>query len=67
MKIRLVPRKYIKKAYEKKNQEGNVELKKDLGIKNIDKIPKELFQILGETLSFVEDINNMEVDKDEDK
>jgi len=38
-----------------------------LGIKNIDKMPKELCQVLGETLSFVEDINNMEVDKDEDK
>lgn len=67
MKIRLVPRKYVKRAYEKKKQEGNVDLKKELGIENVDKIPEELFQILGETLSFVEDINNMEVDKDEDK
>ncbi len=67
MKIRLVPRKYVKKAYEKKKQEGNVELKKELGIQNVEKIPKELFQILGETLSFIENVNNMEGDKDEDK
>jgi len=57
----------VKKAYEKKKQEGNVELKKELGIQNVEKIPKELFQILGETLSFIENVNNMEGDKDEDK
>ncbi|NLV76550.1 MAG: hypothetical protein GX023_06155 [Tissierellia bacterium] len=67
MKIRLVPRKQIKKAYEKKKQEGNTQLKKELGIENMEKVPKELFQILGETLSFIENVNNMEGKKDEDK
>ncbi|MCF6460139.1 hypothetical protein [Clostridium sp. Cult3] len=67
MKIRLVPQKYIKEAYEKKKQEGNSQLKKELGIENVEKVPKELFQILGETLSFIENVNNMEGEKDEDK
>ncbi len=26
----------------------------------MEKVPKELFQILGETLSFIENVNNME-------
>lgn len=67
MKIRLVPRKHIKKAYEKKKQEGNSQLKKELGIENVEKVPKELFQILGETLSFIEKVNKMEGEKDENK
>lgn len=67
MKIRLVSKKYIKNAYEKKKVESKIDLKEELGIENIEKIPKELFQILGETLSFIEKVNNMEGEKDEDK
>ena len=67
MKIRLVSKKQIKNAYEKKKYENKVDIKEELGMENIEKVPKELFQILGETLSFIEDVNNMEEDKDEDK
>ena len=67
MKIRLVSKKQIKNAYEKKKYENKVDIKEELGMENIEKVPKELFQVLGETLSFIEDVNNMEEDKDEDK
>ena len=67
MRIRLVSQKHIKKAYEKKEVTNKLDIKEELGIENIERVPKELFQILGETLSFIESINNMEEDKDEDK
>jgi type III secretion system FlhB-like substrate exporter len=67
MKIRLVSKKHVKNAYEKKNNRSKIDLKEELAIENIEEVPKELFQILGETLSFIESVNNMEVDKDEDK
>ena len=46
---------------------NKIDIEEELGIDNIERIPKELFQILGETLSFIENINSMEEDKDEDK
>ncbi len=67
MKIRLVSKKHIKKAYEKKDIKNKIDLKEELGIENIERVPKELFQILGETLSFIENVNNMEGKKHEDK
>lgn len=67
MKIRLVSKKHVKNAYEKRDIENKIDIKEELGIGNIERVPKELFQILGETLSFIENINNMEEDKDEDK
>lgn len=68
MKIRLVSNKYVKNAYEKKKPENKIDLKEELGMENIEKVPKELFQILGETLSFIENVNNIEGDnEDEDK
>ena len=65
MKIRLVSKKQLKKAYEKKKIENKIDIKEELAMKNIEKVPKELFQVLGETLSFIENVNNMEGDKDE--
>lgn len=67
MKVRLVSKKQIKKAYEKKHISSDLDLKKELGIDNVEKVPKELFQILGETLSFIDNVNNMEDDEDENK
>lgn len=67
MKIRLVSKKQLKKAYEKKKVENKIDIKEELAIENIEKVPKELFQILGETLSFIENVNKMEGDKNEDK
>jgi hypothetical protein len=67
MKIRLVSKKQVKNAYEKKKNKSKIDLKEELAIENIEKVPKELFQILGETLSFIENVNNMEGKKHEDK
>lgn len=67
MKIRLVSKKQVKNAYEKKKNKSKIDLKEELAIENIEKVPKELFQILGETLSFIENVNNMEGEKHENK
>ena len=67
MKVRLVSKKHVKRAYEKKDIENKIDIKKELGMENIERVPKELFQILGETLSFIENVNNIEGEKDEDK
>jgi hypothetical protein len=67
MKIRLISKKQLKKAYEKKKIENKIDIKEELAIENIEKVPKELFQILGETLSFIENVNKMEGEKNEDK
>ncbi|NLW23140.1 MAG: hypothetical protein GXY88_07825 [Tissierellia bacterium] len=67
MRKRLVSSKYIKSAYEKKKVANKLDLREGLDIENIERIPEELFQIIGETLSFIECIDNMEGDRDEDK
>ncbi|MCF6463107.1 hypothetical protein [Clostridium sp. Cult1] len=67
MKIRLISKKQLKKAYEKKKIENKIDIKEEFAIENIEKVPKELFQILGETLSFIENVNKMEGEKNEDK
>jgi type III secretion system FlhB-like substrate exporter len=67
MKIRLVSQKQVKKAYTRKSLPSAMDLKENLTMDNLDKLPKELFQILGETLSFIEYVNNKEGDLHEDK
>ena len=42
-------------------------VKEKLGLNNVEEIPKEMFSILGETLSFIDKVNKMEGNKDEDK
>lgn len=66
MKIRLVSEEQIKKAYKKSNTHSDMDLKEELGIENVEKVPEELFKILGETLSFIDNVNKKE-DKDENK
>lgn len=67
MKIRLVSKQEIQKAYQEKHIKNKMDLNKNLDVENLEKVPKELFQILGETLSFIEKIDNMEGKEDEDK
>ncbi len=71
-KVRLVPQKQIKKAYDKNKIAKKIDLdeemvKEKLGLNNVEEIPKEMFSILGETLSFIDKVNKMEGNKDEDK
>lgn len=67
MKVRLVSKQDIKNAYEKKKISNQVDLKEEEITEKVEKVPKELFQILGEALLFIENINNMEGKKDENK
>lgn len=67
MKIRLISKKQLKKAYEKKKVANKIDVKEELGMKDLERIPKELFQILGETLSFIEKVNKKEEEENEDK
>lgn len=71
-KIRLVPQKQIKKAYGrsrpiKKASLNEEVIKEELGLNHVEKIPEEMFSILGETLSFIDKVNKMEGNKNEDK
>ncbi|GFN36739.1 hypothetical protein [Tepidimicrobium xylanilyticum] len=66
-KIRLVTKNQLKKAYERKNVESKIDIKEELVLESIEKVPKELFEILGETLSFIEKVNKMEGERDENK
>ncbi len=66
MRKRLVSNNYIKKAYDKKNHINKIDLKEEFSVDSIDKIPKEMFLILGEALSFIENINNLEEEENED-
>ncbi len=61
MKIRLVSQKQIKKAYTRRNLPLSIDEREKIK-DNLDKLPEELFQILGETLSFIEYVNNKEDD-----
>lgn len=72
MKIRLVSQKQLKKAYSKNKIVNKMDLneemiKDELAINNVEKLPKEMFLILGETLSFIDKVNKIEGDKNEDK
>ncbi|NLW39587.1 MAG: hypothetical protein GXY96_01470 [Tissierellia bacterium] len=66
-RIRLIPKKQLKRAYENRNVEHKMDIKEELALENMEKVPKELFEILGETLSFIEKVNKMEGEKDENK
>lgn len=67
MKKRLIPRKDIAKAYSQEQEKPKLELNTDSPRSDIDKLPKEIFEILGEVLSFIETTNKFEGDKNENK
>ncbi|MSS43500.1 hypothetical protein FYJ27_07125 [Anaerosalibacter bizertensis] len=56
MKLRLVPKSQIKKAYEREYRENKLDIKDRLETDSIDKVPEELFLILSETLNFIEKV-----------
>lgn len=67
MKKRLILNKNIKKAYTQELETKNLDLNLDSQVENIDKLPKEMFQILGEVISFIEITNKFEGDNNENK
>lgn len=56
-KIRLISKKEIKNAYEEKSIESSIDLKEEIEMETIDEVPKELFSIISETLTFIENVN----------
>lgn len=67
MKKRLISKRYIEKAYTQDSQNVEMDIKLESIEDKVDKLPKEMFQILGEMISFVENINKLEGDKNENK
>ena len=67
MKIRLVSQNQIKKAYTKRNIPTSNDSENSFSMDKLEKLLKELFQIIGETLSFIEYVNNKEDDLYENK
>lgn len=70
--IRLISGDQVKKAY----SQGKVRVKKDIDRQlakkevkedHIEELPKEVLEILGETLLFIDKMNKMEGNEDEDK
>ncbi len=64
MKIRLIPKKTIEKAYIK---EDIINFTREEETKDIDDLPEEAFKIIGEILSFMEEKNNLLEAKNENK
>lgn len=67
MKKRLIPKKAISKAYSQEEQRADLDLNIGSPESDVDKLPKEIFEILGEVLSFIETTNKLEGDKNENK
>ena len=63
MKKRLISRKHIEKAYTTDILSQDIDLNLESMEEKIDKLPKEMFQILGEVISFIENTNKVEGDK----
>lgn len=67
MKKRLILKKDIKKAYSQDREGSRVDLDIDSSKSDIDKLPKEIFEILGEILCFIQTTNKLEEDQHENK
>lgn len=65
MKLRIVPKSQVKRAYESLQEKEQFDLKDEIKMDSIDKVPQELFLIIKETLNFIEKVN--EEDYNEDK
>ena len=67
MKKRLISKRYIEKAYTQDLQNVEMDINLESIEDKVDKLPEEMFQILGEVISFVENTNKFEGDKNENK
>lgn len=67
LKKRLIPKKDIQKAYTKDLSLEDIELDKRETKDDIDNLPDEIFEILGQVISFVEKTNKLEGDINENK
>jgi len=67
MKIRIITKEQVRKAYGKKKKENTLDIRESLKIEDINNVPQELYNIIEETLSFIRYINTREDESDEDK
>ena len=65
MNKRLISRKYVEKAYKKEFANVEIDLNTRPNKEKLHRLPKEMFQILGEVIQYIENINKIEGDKDE--
>lgn len=64
MKLRIVPKSQVKRAYEKPQNKNKFDLKDEININAIDKVPQELFLIISETINFIEKVNEEDYNED---
>ncbi len=67
MKRRLIRKKDIERAYTKDLSLEDIDLEERERKKDVDRLPDEMFEILGQVITFIENINKLEGDKDENK
>lgn len=67
MKKRLIPKKHIQKAYRKDLSLEDVDIGRRESKDDIGKLPDEIFEVLGQIISFIENTNKLEGEKNEDK
>lgn len=65
MKKRLISKRHIEKAYTQDSQKADMDISLESIEDKVDKLPTEMFQILGEIISFIENTNKLEGDKNE--
>lgn len=63
---RLISKKEIQRAYKREDEyyDGDIPDQRE---KRTEELPDEMFQILGKVISFIENRDEFEGDKDEDK
>lgn len=67
MKKRLVSKASIEKAYKKDLSLEDIDLERRQTEDDIDTLPSEMFEILGQLVSFIERTNKLEGDNNENK
>ena len=65
MKKRLISNKYVKKAYTKEISNTEIDLNSRPIEEKVHRLPKEMFQILGQVIQYIENVNKLEGDKNE--
>lgn len=67
MKNRLITKKYIERAYTKDLSLEDIDVNQRESKEDIDSLPHEMFEILGQVISFIENTNKLEGDNNENK
>ena len=57
MKIRIIPKSQVKRAYEKPQEKRKLYTENESDVDSVDKMPQELFLIISETLKFIKKVD----------